>query len=476
MHDPKKIHVLFVDLAHLFNDPHGIYSMSAVFKAHNIDVHYVGTRRFGRAVKAVQQYKPDLLLYSSFSGNLSTYIAFDRLVKKHIKVVSLLGGPAATYDWQRLKGTTIDAVCIGEGELATLAFIENGFKPVKNVFHPEQEFPRDFFPLVNLNDLPFPDRSVVYNVDSLLRQAPSKQFFSGRGCPYACTYCFNHQFRQIFQGYGPVVRKKKVDVFIAEILEVKKQYPFCDIVFNDDTFIIDKAWFLEFADRFAADVAVSYTCNIRADLMDEEIAVALKKSGCRGVNWSIESGNEYLRNAVLKRQMTDEDIYHAADVLRRHNVPFRTGNMLALPGETFAQMLETVSMNIHIRPQFALPNLFVPFPGLALTQYAIAHHYYIPRKDQNVYKNYFTTSSMESTSQEKKQIYKLFCLFPLFVGFPVLFQNVRIRKFLFSLPCPVLRVFYEIYYTYCLASFYTPKAPWSHKIRMAKRYVIDFLT
>ena len=44
---------------------------------------------------------------------------------------------------------------------------------------------------------------------------------SNRGCPYKCTYCFNHAYNKLTKGTGDMMRYRSVDSIIREIKEVK---------------------------------------------------------------------------------------------------------------------------------------------------------------------------------------------------------------------------------------------------------------
>ncbi len=461
---------LFVDLLNLFRDQHGVYSMASYMKKQAIGVGYIGTRSFGKALAVIRQVQPDFVLYSSFSGNLSKYIEFDRILKQQMRVTSVIGGPAVTYGCNDLDDSTIDALCVGEGEYAVTSFINDGVVG-KNIAPRGQKPSGNYYPLVDLDNLPLPDCSVVYKRDSLLRNALSKQFFSGRGCPYNCTYCFNHAFYEMFKDCGQIVRKKSIGYLLEEIRQVRQDYPLANVVFNDDTFILDKKWFLEFCQRFPREIGLPYTCNIRANLIDEEIARGLKESNCRNVTWSIESGNERIRNELLLRKMSDTQILHAAELLHKYDIAFRIGNVIALPGESLTEMCQTVGLNIRARPYLGLANIFVPYRGLALTRFAKEHGYYNDRAENELPKDYFTTSVLNYTPEEKCLIYKLMCLFPIFVRFPSLFRTPRLRESLFALPRAILRVIYEMMYTFKMSRIYVVKTPFVQKCRMAIRYL-----
>ena len=417
--------------------------------------------------------KPSVLLYSAFSADVPTYVAFDAQVKEALDVRSIIGGPGPTYDWSIAERCTIDAICVGEGEFALEEYILGGCAGGKNVILRGEKEPSGYFPFADLDSLPFPDRDQVYEADAVVRSMSSRQFLSGRGCPYKCTYCFNNAFNQMFQSCGRAVRKKSVDYLIDEIRNVKGKYPFQTVVFQDDTFIADKKWLFEFCERFPRDMGLPYTCNVRANLVDEEAVSALSSSGCTGVNWSIESGNDFLRNEVLKRRMSRAQIIETGRLLNKHGIPHRIGNIVGLPGETFENMLETLQMNIDAKPQLALANVFVPFPSLELTDYALAHGCLSPENAKNVPRTFFKESVLNFSRSEKSGILKLLYLFPIMARHPVLFRRKTLRKALLAMPKAILRGLYEVFYACNMARLYRVRPSLRQTFLIISRYVRD---
>ena len=57
------------------------------------------------------------MLYSAYSSEIPLYVEFDKLVKKNLGIKSVIGGPGPTFDWKIIKNnnSTIDALCVGEG-------------------------------------------------------------------------------------------------------------------------------------------------------------------------------------------------------------------------------------------------------------------------------------------------------------------------------------------------------------------------
>ena len=97
-------------------------------------------------------------------------------------------GTAAEATRGRLLAAIQNTVVWGEGE--------GGFQPdIPNWwFKLEGEIVKNpVRPLIRqLGDLPMPDRELIYNKHAPTRNSPIKHFMAGRGCPYHCTYCFNH--------------------------------------------------------------------------------------------------------------------------------------------------------------------------------------------------------------------------------------------------------------------------------------------
>ena len=91
----------------------------------------------------------------------------------------------------------------------------------------------------------------------------------GRGCPYQCTYCFNHAYYQIYK------REKRghqrdVDHLCDEINWVAQNYRLEQVIFLDDLFIIFQDWLEEFAEVYPKRVGIPFFCNVRANLMTPE--------------------------------------------------------------------------------------------------------------------------------------------------------------------------------------------------------------
>ncbi len=80
-------------------------------------------------------------------------------------------------------------------------------------------------------------------------------------------------------------------------------------------------------------------------------------------------------------------------------------------------------------------------------------------------------SVLNFTPQEKLKIQKLTYLYPLFVNYPKLYYNRRVRDLFFGLPASVLHIFFNLYWGYKLSKLYKVKTPLLLKIAIVWRYL-----
>jgi radical SAM superfamily enzyme YgiQ (UPF0313 family) len=291
------------------------------------------------------------------------------------KTVTVLGGPHATFFPEIVESPHIDAVIRGEAEESLTELMcatESGrIAGIQNVWVKEEGvvLKNPLRPLMDdLDVLPFPDRDIYYRKYSFLRLFPVKYFVSGRGCPFACSYCYNHSLRRLYGNAQDYVRRKSVEAFVSEIEQAKREFPLKAIRFEDDTFSLDRDWILRFAEEYARRIRIPYCCYLRPGTFDEDVVIALKESGCYLATVSVETGSERLRNSVLRKGVTDEQIFESANFLQKHRLRFFTQNMFALPDETIEDGIQTYKINRMIRPDHMWASVLSPYPGTEIAK------------------------------------------------------------------------------------------------------------
>ena len=107
-------------------------------------------------------------------------------------------------------------------------------------------------------------------------------------------------------------------------------------------------------------------CLLRANVMDEKFVRLLKAAGCYRISIGVESGNDHIRNDVMNRKMSREQIVNAFALAHARGIETMAINMMGLPGETDEMIWDTIRLNRQIKPTFSGVNIFYPYRGTKL--------------------------------------------------------------------------------------------------------------
>lgn len=364
--------VLFI-IQQVDYEPQGLLHLSSALKQAGHEVDLV-VAQLQDPVEFARKWRPQVVGYSVMTGSQRYYLEINHRIREAVPVFSVFGGPHPTFFPEFIEEEGVDGICIAEGEEALVELVnrmsDGGFQPdiLNWHFKVNGEIVRNpVRPTVHdLDTLPLPDRDILYSRDPLSRKSKIKHFITSRGCPYNCTYCFNHALFELYGSKAKRFRQRSVDNVIAEINGVRARWPLEFVVFVDDTFVISRKWLEEFAEKFPKEVGLPFFCNTRANLVTEEQVRLLKQAGCHCVSMGVEAANDRVRNDLLKRNMSREDITNAARLFHEVGLNFTTTNIIGLPTTTIEDDLDTLALNIECRPAYAHAFIFQPYPRTQL--------------------------------------------------------------------------------------------------------------
>jgi radical SAM superfamily enzyme YgiQ (UPF0313 family) len=376
------------------------------------------------------RYSPHIVAFPCLTGSHRWCLSLAKILKqKNPKLITLFGGPHPTFYPGIINELEVDVICRGEGENAMLDLAASIDKKenhsltanlwVKNSDAVTQNEVRPLIP--DLDRMPFPDRELYYRKYPFLNIS-RKSFLTSRGCPYKCSFCFNHILQKIYQDKGVYLRRRAVKNVIEEISEVKRTYGLRTVYFQDDTFILDRDWVMAFLEAYGKEINLPFICLIRADLTDEKLIVTLKEAGCVKVYFGVESGDQEMRNTLLQKNITDEMIIRTAAWLKKYRIRFRTYNMIGLPGETLEQAFKTVALNARIKTDYPWCSIYQPYPETELGTYALRQGLLDVSQDK-ILPSFFKDSILRSSW--KKELVNLQKLFFYAVKFPRMENLIR---------------------------------------------------
>ena len=422
-----------------FSIPLGITMIAGVLRkgGHEVDLFVVENNLKDR-LEEIKKFEPDIIGFSVISGSHQGYIKIAQEIKKKLDIPILWGGPHVTFFPKIIENDYADAVCIGEGEEAALEFanafdklgkkiptnIKNFWVKKDGIIHRNPVRPR----IQNLDELTYPARDLYIDKFPILKNHGIKHFLAHRGCPHKCTYCFNHSFNKMYReqaGDKKVLYSRSPDSIVDEILWLKEREIVKMVHFVDDVFTIDKKWTLKFAEIYERRCGLPFSINARFDHFDEEIVSSLAKANLKLVYAGVEAGNEYIRNTVMEREQTLQEIYTAGEWFKKYNIKLLTENVLGNPGESFEMAMETLKVNMKLKPVIANASIFAPYPGLKMTRYAIDKGYFDGNFDR-LESTYYDSSVIKFDKEgDEQKIFNLRCFFSLLTHHPRLLGIIK---------------------------------------------------
>ncbi|HPC15521.1 MAG TPA: radical SAM protein [Candidatus Hydrogenedentes bacterium] len=408
----------------------GISSLAACLSADGHEVRHAVAARLGkkRLRDLMRTFKPDIVGYSIMTYDYASHVALNRELKKEFRFRAVFGGIHPTFLPEMIDDDPeCDAICIGEGEWALAEFcrrIQEGgaYWQTPNfwVRHDGVIHRNPLRPLAtSLDAFPVPDHRVLYEGDPYLARLGWKIFMASRGCPHACSYCFNAQWNRIYRGCRPVVRHRAPHAVIDEICAVKERYPLRAVGFCDDDFALKpEGWMEAFCAEYRDRVGLPFGCTCRPEHVTDELIGLLKATGLCAMWIAVECADERVANEVLRRNLKNEQILRATEVAKKHGIRLFLFNLVGIPVEnSFETDLKTLDFNVAVRPTYSLATLLYPWPGTNIYDYAVEHGFLSPGERLSPSVRRFSVFSFRSPA-EKRKIENLHKLFDFFVRFP----------------------------------------------------------
>lgn len=362
----------------------------------------------------IEREKPDLVGFSLMSAFYQWAADIGLEIKRQYGIPTIAGGAHPTFFPNYIENEGIDMIARGECEEAIVEIVEaveekRPFDEIQNL-----SFKRCDGRVVhnairnltqNIDSFPFPDRHLYDGIEKRLDRT-IRTVITSRGCPFDCTFCFVGALRKIYEGKGKFVRLRGIDNVIEECRTLKNEInDLREIYFNDDLFGANKKWLYDFLPRYKKEIGLGFICMVRADIVasDEEYAPRLAEGGCKTAYFGLESGNEMIRNQIIRKELSNDAVIKAAGMLHKAGIKFRTFNIMGLPNESFENALETVELNVKIKTDYPWCSLFMPLPGTELTEYAIMHGCLDEsyRSIDSIQRSYYIPSKLKTPDMER---------------------------------------------------------------------------
>jgi len=326
------------------------------------------------AVREVFSFSPDFAgITASTLAIYSAAALAAALKKRSLKLITILGGPHLTA----LSEETMDLFpqfdigVIGEGELTLVELLQvfrekNNLAGVEGIVYREngkaiKTPPRPF--IENLDTLPFPawdlypDLKKYYRPSAFgFRKLPCTSLITSRGCPGRCSFCNQG-------GWGRRYREHSAGYVINMVRLLYHKYGIRDLAIYDGTFGVNQKRLIDLCEMLIKEkLNLFWSCNFRVEMAKPEVLRLMKKAGCWGIAYGIESCSQDVLN-FLQKDITPEKTAEVLRWTKEAGIISKGYIMIGTPIETARSFHKTLDSVLKLDLDLLTVNSFTPFPG-----------------------------------------------------------------------------------------------------------------
>ncbi|NQT83765.1 radical SAM protein [bacterium] len=136
-----------------------------------------------------------------------------------------------------------------------------------------------------------------------------------------------------------------------------------EFLMYDDTFTVRKQRVIEICrEILRRRLDVGWDIRTRVDTVTPDMIKALRKAGCRGIHYGVESGTDKILK-VLNKGITVEQAGEVFQFTRKAGIMVLAYFMIGCPTETRQDIEKSLRVMNSLKPDYAHITILTPFPG-----------------------------------------------------------------------------------------------------------------
>ena len=318
-----------------------------------------------------KDYNPDVVVLTGMTPFFNIAVECAALLKSNnVKASICVGGPHVTIMQEKAFNNVFDYAFAGDGEEAWVKFLktcenklpldqvpgliyrENG--TIKKNKRASASKNLDHYPMAAYHLLKMGE----YKIGTLKGKLPFSSIMTFRGCPWKCIFCASDQLDTTR------ILKRSIISCVDEIQHIVEKYGVRHFMIVDDVLTLVRKRTVEFCNEILRrKLDITFEGSTRANLLDEELVILMKKAGLIRLSFGLETVDEDMRKTMNKK-VPLEAYKDSNALLNKHKIEALNSVMIGLPGETEENVWKTLnflSKSKEVKQaNFAIAT---PYPG-----------------------------------------------------------------------------------------------------------------
>ena len=333
--------------------------------------------------KKIESFKPDVIGFSPFTSHFRWSVRKSEFIKqKFPEKFILFGGVHASFIPETtIEEESIDGVMVGEAEIAIVEFAKNFGDRAKLLKTPNlwiadkgEIRQNDLAPQIEMDDLPYPDKDLFYDIFPEYQKRSTFTFMASRGCPYQCTYCCNDIYFDLYKGQQ-TVRFQSPKYVVEQLKYFKNKFHFNRVDFMDDVLATKLERLEEMLPLYKKEIGLPWVCFMYPNrfTIKESVVKILKETGCEWMKVGVQSADEDYRRNILKRRETNDLVIKLADVCKKHKLSFSFDHILNMPGETTEGLIAAIRLYNRCKPVIVNFGSLIYLPKTRIVEHGLKY-------------------------------------------------------------------------------------------------------